>query len=501
MKKLSQAIQYNGEAVMITDIRGSIEYINPAFTKITGYTSDDVLGKNPRILKSDAQDPLFYKELWATVSCGQIWHGTLIDKKKDGSYFPALMTVSPIKNQEGVVTHYVSTQKDMTDHETLEQQLRQSQKIESIGTLVGGIAHDFNNMLAAIQGNIYLAQTETEDSDAINKRLAIIDSISDRAANMVKQLLTFARKDPVKMERFSLNSFMEQGYQLAQTMIPEDIEHITDYCSEELFVEGDSTQLQQVLMNLANNACHAVSDVKNPQVTCSIRPFTANESFMNKYPILHSNQCAQITVRDNGCGISKENMDKIIEPFFTTKDVGEGTGLGLSMVYGSVQSHGGVFEVESDVGKGTACHVYLPLVEKLNDQLVTHKTRTSALGNGETILLVDDKKELLKITSEVLKKLNYIVLTASDGEEALKLYHSKRSVISLVFTDVVMPKMGGFELMANIWKANADVPAIFATGYDKRANELPSDKEHQSRIITKPYSAVETSHIIRTLLS
>jgi len=501
LKKLSRVVEHSKEVIIITDKQGTIEYVNPAFFKVTGYTASEALGKKTSMLKSDAQDALVYKELWQTIEAGDVWSGSLIDRRKDGEFYPVDMTITPIFGDNKEVTNYVAIQSDMSEKKLLEEQFLQSQKMESLGTLVGGIAHDFNNMLAAIQGNVYLAKTEIGNPTSISKRLSNIDSVSDRAASVVRQLLTFARKGSIKTEQFSLNSFMGKGYQLAKTMIPEDVDHITDYCKEELIVEGDPTQLQQVLMNLANNACHAVSNVKKPKITCRIRPFAANDAFMKKHAHLRSSQYAKISVSDNGCGIKKENLDRIIEPFFTTKGVGEGTGLGLSMVYGSVQNHGGVFEIESELGKGTTCHVYLPLVESPDLQSASHEKHTSVQGNGETILLVDDEKELLETASQVLTHLNYNVLVAADGKEAFDIYKNNSNSISLVLTDITMPKMNGFELMDKIWKENNALPVIFATGYDKNHHKLPSGKEAQAHIISKPYFSADTSRLIHSLLS
>ncbi|WP_232710335.1 PAS domain S-box protein [Mariprofundus aestuarium] len=502
LRKQSQAIKYGGEGVMITGTDGSIEYINPAFTEITGYLPDEILGKNPRILKSSAQDPSYYKALWDTISSGSVWRGTLIDKRKDGSFYPAMMTVSPIKDLNEKTTHYVSTHRDMTEHQQLEEQARQSQKLESIGTLVGGIAHDFNNMLAAIEGSLYLARTQLDDHVYVENILNDINKLTSRSADMVKQLLTYARKGKVSMRPLILNALMEDAFKLANKMIPENIEHICDTCNEHLIINADATQIQQVLMNLAANALHAVAGVENPKITCGTSYFKANENFMQKHSHSQSGEFARISVRDNGCGIKKDHMDKITEPFFTTKGVGEGTGLGLSMVYGVVKMHNGTLEVESEKGKGTVFHIYIPLSKSLEmRESETSEANVPIAGNKETILLVDDENDLLITSAQVLESLNYRVLQATNGEEALQIFEDEQDSISLVFTDIIMPKISGFDLMEQIWLKSKNTPALFASGYDAMGHEIPKEKEQQAIIISKPYSPLEVSFHIRDLLN
>jgi len=501
LKKFSQVVEHANEVIIITDAQGAIEYVNPAFTKVTGYQVDEAIGKNISMLKSDAQDARVYKELWQTIQRGEVWTGSLVDRRKNGTFFPVEMSITPIFGEQKRITNYVSIQTDMSEKKKLQEQFQQSQKMEALGTLVGGIAHDFNNMLAVIQGNIYLANNEVGSVEDITKRLSSIDAVNAKASDVVRQLLTFARKDSGEMQPLSLNEFMREGYRLSQSVIPESITHVSNYCEEELTVKGNSTQLQQVLMNLANNARHAVADVKDPRISCSISPYTASAEFMHKHSHLKTRELARISVADNGCGISRENLNKIAEPFFTTKAVGQGTGLGLSMVYGAIQVHGGVFEVESELGRGTVCHVYLPLSTKTDEHVSTAKAGKSLQGMGETILLVDDESVLLDTTCQLLASLNYNVLKAADGAEALQLYKQAASgSISLVFTDVVMPKMGGLELMEQIWNIDAKAPVLFASGYDNQQSEIPKEKRPHSSMIAKPYSVAGVSQLIRELV-
>lgn len=499
LHKLSSAMEQAGEGILITDRNAIIEYVNPAFTKITGYSLEEAVGKDPSILKSTAQDPSYYKELWATITQGEVWHGTLIDRRKDGSYYPALMSVAPIHNDRDEITHFVSIQQDMTEFKKMEEQFLHAQKMEAIGTLVGGIAHDFNNMLGAMLGNVHLAKRTLEKGEDVSNRLDNIEKLGLRAADMVKQLLTFSRKDKVSVIPFSLNSFMKEGFKLAKSVIPENIEHVCNICQEELIIQGNATQLQQVLMNLLNNACHAVSGVVKPNITCSLRHYVADGEFIRAHPDLSGIHFAYLTVRDNGCGITKEHLNKVFEPFFTTKGVGEGTGLGLAMVYGSIQTHGGAIEVETELGKGTAFHIYLPL-NKVEAEKVKEEKTAVMPGCQETILLVDDEIDMRETTGEVLRNIGYKVIIASDGQEALQLFEDKQNDIDLIISDVVMPNMGGDELAKSIRLLDKKVPFIFATGYDKNQVMFSEGQIDQSIIINKPFSVVELSQSIRRMI-
>lgn len=388
---------------------------------------------------------------------------------------------------------------DITEHQQLEEQLLQAQKMEAIGTLVGGIAHDFNNVLAGIVGNIFLAKGEVGNNVAVIENLENVESLSKRAADMIKQLLTFSRKDKVQMSTFAIAPFFKEAFKLAQSAIPENIELSYNISAEDMLIQGNSTQLQQIMMNLLNNACDAVDGVPQPVIHCQLESFSADDSFKKKHPDIKTGNFARLTVSDNGHGIPQDQQDRIFEPFFTSKGIGKGTGLGLSMVFGAVQRHNGVIELESEEGKGSTFHIYLPL-EEAQVEPVSKKTTEVIQGQGETILLVDDEKEMRSATGKVLSLLGYNVLEAANGEEGLKIFKSNRSDIDLLFTDLVMPIMGGLELAKAIRQLDENMPIIFATGYDQdQALEGDTHLDH-SLVISKPFSFNKLSQLMRTIL-
>jgi len=492
--KLSQAIEQTGESIVITDMDGIIEYINPAFSKTTGYSFDEAVGQSPSILKSGEQDEAYYQDMWTTVKAGNIWRGKLIDRKKDGTLYPVMMTISPIRNEVDVITHLVGIQQDVSEQEKLENQFLQAQKMESLGTLVGGIAHDFNNSLGGITGNLYLAKQAASELPEVVKRLDIIEKLSFRSAEQIKSLLSFARKGIIQKSNIPLISFLKELIKLHQAALPESIELKYDLKTVAMSVKGDASLIQQALINVINNARDAILEVEEPSISIKLREFSADNKFLEAHPECASGSYACISISDNGCGIEPDEIKHIFEPFYTTKGIGQGTGLGLSMVFGALQSHGGAVEVESSAGEGTIVRIYIPVVEVEGPS--TESEEEIVKGHGETILLVDDNSGVLDTGKEVLKGLNYNVLTASDGEEAIRLFNANRDRIDLILIDVVMPVMGGVEAVKYLRKTNPELKAVFATGYD-RDHMRNSDNLDSEPIISKPYRIHDLSHILR----
>ncbi|MES0371770.1 MAG: PAS domain S-box protein [Mariprofundaceae bacterium] len=500
LNKFSQAIEQAGESIIITDKEGTIEYVNPSFTRITGYASEEVLGKNPRIIKSGVHSVDYYEKLWSTITNGKIWHASVTDRRKDGSQYPGMMSIAPIFDDGGQITHYVGIQQDMTDHEMLEDKFRQAQKMEALGTLVGGIAHDFNNMLAGMTGNLYLAKKKVADRPDVLKKLISVEELSYRAAEMIKQLLAFARKDTIEMKPFGLTSFIQEVSKLNEASIPENIRFRSEFCPEELVVKGDATQLQQVLMNLLNNAHDAVSNVVNPTITMTIDEFEADDQFLAAHSGIDVRLFAHLVVKDNGSGISDESKEHIFEPFYTTKEIGTGTGLGLAMSYGAIESHGGILEVESEPGEGASFHIYLPLLEEKKIETKPEEIGEALPGKGELILIVDDNADVRATSREVLESLGYRVLEASDGLQAVDLYIANQKEIALTVMDIVMPRLGGVQTAQRIEAHSPDAKVVFATGYDKDESlksEMPSE---EYVILSKPYNAINLSQVIRDKL-
>jgi len=501
VKKLSHAIAQSGESVVITDRQGIIEYVNPAFEKITGYSAAEAIGQTPRLLKSGEQDAAFYENMWKTISHGHTWHGKIIDRRKDGSFYPAMLSISPVYDESGHASsrhcsHYVGIQSDLSEFENLENQFHQAQKMEAIGTLVGGIAHDFNNMLAGMAGNLYLAKKRLQGMPDAVEKLNNVEAIAFRAADMIQQLLIFARKGRISVKPIPFTPFIKETIKFLHTSIPENITVCQDICSESLQINGDATQIHQVLMNLMNNARDAVEHVENPCISIRLEALHADAAFIETHAHFKIGDYAHLSVEDSGCGIPEDRIEHLFEPFFTTKEQGKGTGLGLAMVFGAIKTHHGFVEVESVEGKGSSFHIYLPLLVAEDVVRASPRKQDVAEGHGEVILLVDDQPQIVETGKEVLESICYQVITATDGQQAVEIFKARAEGIDLVILDVVMPVMGGGVAAQCIRQIDPHAKIILSTGYDKDSR---TDMDNEA-VLSKPFSIAEMSQLIRQQL-
>lgn len=425
---------------------------------------------------------------------------------KDGRVRDILFSMARIdKNSSLVIFHDLSERNKMEKAlVNSQEQFHQAQKMEAVGTLVGGIAHDFNNTLAGIVGNLYLAKKAAKSLPDVIHRLETVEKLSFGAAATIQQLLAFSRKGIVEMQPLSVASFLKETIKLQQIGIPEDISLSTEIHDEKMHVNGDINQLQQVLINLINNASDAVTNAQDPTINIVLNHFHADKHFMAYHETLQGLDFACLTVSDNGLGIKDEHLEHIFEPFFTTKEFGKGTGLGLAMSYGAIKTHGGAITVKSKQGgddHGTSISIYLPLLEE--PQTITLETKEDAIieGNGETILLVDDNEAVLHTGREVLEGLGYQIITACDGENAVELYKAHQHEIDLVILDVVMPKLSGPDALQIIKTINPNVKAIFATGYDKSSVSQSKAIKAKELIISKPFAINKLSKAILMALT
>jgi PAS domain S-box-containing protein len=492
--QFEQAIEQTGQAVMITDKHGQVEYVNPAYQQLTGYQFEDVKGKVPSILKN--QD----EAMWKTIQSGESWQGKVRKQKKNGTSYLAMVTVSQVWNKKGEVAHTVVLQMDLSEQERLEQQLQQAQKMEAIGTLVGGIAHDFNNMLAGMVGNLYLARKQAVDQPKLIEKLNNIEQLSYKAAEMISHLLTFARKGHISMQPLCFNDLIKDTTKLFDAVVPENIELTFDICQPKLVVHGDATQLEQVLMNLVSNAQDALEGVENPRIFIHMDKFIPDEAFLKDKPYFKNKAYARLCVQDNGHGIPEDAVNVLFEPFFTTKEQGKGTGLGLAMVFGAIKTHQGYIEVESRPHEGATFCIYLPLTE---DHIVVNQEHqhTSLGGHSETLLLVDDESHIIQTGREVLESFGYHVLIAENGVQALTVFEEHAQDIDLVITDVVMPEMGGIQAVERMRTINPKLKAIFCTGYDSTLSLSGQGSLKDEVVIGKPYKIEVLAEMIQEQLS
>lgn len=460
--KLSSAVDQSPATILITDVKGDIEFVNPRFTQVTGYSPEEVRGRSTRILKSGNTPPEVYQGLWSTITAGKVWHGELQNKKKNGEFYFEAVTISPIKNREGVITHFVAIKEDITERRRLEEQLRHSQKMEAIGLLAGGIAHDFNNMLTVIIGYGGVLQMAMAPDHPLLPNVDRILLVAERAAGLTSSLLAFSRKQATRTEPVNLNSIIRKVEKFLARIIGEDIKIQTALGSETLITNADSGQMEQVLMNLATNARDAMP---RGGIFSIATDFVAiDEAFINAHGYGEPGPYALVSVTDTGEGMDAATASRVFEPFFTTKEVGKGTGLGLSIVYGIIKQHNGYITLYSEPGRGTTFRIYLPLTDAA--ALVQGQAPSAPPRRGsETILLAEDDAEVRDITKNILTEFGYTVIEAVDGEDALNKYLENRSRIQLLLLDMIMPKKNGKMVYHEIRAAGSEVRVIFLSGY------------------------------------
>jgi two-component system cell cycle sensor histidine kinase/response regulator CckA len=499
-QRLALAIEQSAEAVFMSDSEWRITYVNPAFDRLTGYTRDEIIGQHTRILKSYAHDQDFYYQIRGAISRDNVWSGRITTRKKDGSFFEAETTVSSVRDSKGCIINYVSILRDVTHELRLERELRQSQKMEAIGTLAGGIAHDFNNILTAIMGYTEMAQRKMSKCDAAAHDLERVQHATLRARELVSRILTFSRQSEQERKPVQVASIVEEVLKLLRSSLPSTIEiyqHITTIPKGGM-VLADPTQIHQLLMNLGTNAAHAMR-IGGGILSVSLSDVEVDASQIALFPDLMPGSFVRLTVSDTGHGMEECVKERIFDPYFTTKKVGEGTGMGLAVVQGIIKSHGGAISVHSEPGQGTTFHVFLPKL----DAEILHETETidSPQGGTERILFVDDETMLAELGQNILESLGYAITVTTSSYGALKLFCADPQAFDLVITDMTMPRLTGKDLAREIIAVRPGIPVILCTGFSELINEKQAKDSGISEFIMKPYTVNGLDKTIRRALN
>ncbi|MBI2585455.1 MAG: PAS domain S-box protein [Rhodospirillales bacterium] len=363
IRKLSSVVEQSPTGMIITDTKGTIEYVNDAFTQMTGYAAKEAIGKNPRILKSGQTPSNVYERMWATIAAGKGWHGTFHNRSKNGTLFLAGATIFPIMTEDGHISHFVGTHQDITQRVAEQNLLKQAEKMESLGNLAGGIAHDFNNMLLPILALTKMTIKRLPNSSEHRERLEKVIQAAIRAKDLVGKILTFSRQEEAKQAPIDVGEVIDETLGLLRTTLPSTVTIEERRSLDGAKVFADATQIGTALMNLMTNAADAMEGrpgTLRVSLTRAEIGLDDAESPKNAKPGAY----AKIRVKDTGHGMDQNTMRRIFEPFFTTKEVGKGTGLGLATVYGIVTKHGGFIDVASEIGKGTTFDIYLPVMDE-----------------------------------------------------------------------------------------------------------------------------------------
>ena len=481
--RLVTAIEQSAEAVVITNTAGDIEYVNPAFTRITGYSREEALGQNPRILKSGKQDPALYQQLWATILKGEIWHGELINRRKDGSLYTEQMNIAPVRDPAGEVVNFIATKQDVTARKELEQKFRQAQKMEAVGQLAGGVAHDFNNLLTIISGYGQLLKERLSPQDL--GHMEEILKASDRAAALTRQLLAFSRRQILAPQVLDLNSVVANLEKMLRRLIGEDIELATVQQSGLGRVKADPGQVEQVIINLAVNARDAMPE--GGKLTIETANVDLDETYARRHAGALPGPYVMLAVSDTGIGMNAETLEHMFEPFFTTKEKGKGTGLGLATVYGIVKQSAGYISVYSEPGQGSTFKVYLPRVEEAVPKAESAKKGPELAKGSETVLVAEDEEGVRALVGKTLESYGYKVLETREPGEALTIVEQYAEPIHLLLTDVVMPHMSGKELAKRLTTVHPEAKVLYMSGYMDNAVFRHGVLEAGTFFLQKPF--------------
>jgi len=496
LSRMAKAIEHSGDIIIITDTKGNIQYVNPAFTVITGYKRDEVIGKKTSIFKSGKHDQAFYKNMWHTITEGKVWTGHFVNRKKDGTFYEAEASISPIRNKEGYITNYVAVKRDVTDKIKLEKQLSQVQKMEALGTLAGGIAHDFNNILSGIIGYTELSLNETSEKTDVHMFLKQVLKAGLRARELVKQILTFSRQTEHERKPLEISLIVKEVLKLLKPSLPSTVEirENIQYMSGKIL--ADPTQIHQVLMNLCTNAFHAMKS-HGGILEVTLTDIDINADNIDLYKDIKEGHYIKLSVSDTGQGMTREILERIFDPYFTTKGQGEGTGLGLSVVHGIVKSYNGEIKVFSEPGKGSTFDIYLPEVDAETSK---EETLEPVPGGKEKILIVDDDEDLAIMLQSILNRQGYDVIVSTDGREALKVFRNHRD-IDLVITDQAMPEITGTQLAQEIYGISPSVPVILCTGFTEDLHLEPVTYPGIRKFFLKPFTIRNIAEGIREVLN
>ena len=497
LRQLSRAVEQSPCTVVITDTNGKIEYVNPKFTAVTGYRIEEVVGHNPSILKSGKTPAEVYQNLWSTIKSGREWRGEFQCKKKNGDLIWESASICPLFNESGKIIRFLAVKEDITDRKRMEENMLHAQRLESIGSLAGGIAHDLNNILAPIMMSASMLNSGLPEK-TFTELVATIEEAAQRGADIVRQVLTFARG--VDGRRVPLNPavIVSQVARIVRETFPKSVAFEVAIPKELWHITGDLTQLHQVLLNFCVNARDAMSDGGVLRMVAENCEFDQHTALLS--PDAKPGRYVKLEVLDSGAGIPPEIIDRIFEPFFTTKEPGKGTGLGLSTALGIVRSHGGFLAVQSELNSGAAFQMYIPALAE-SELVETESEEIAApVGNGELILVVDDEPEILKVTRTILTRGGYEVITAGEGSEALALYADNAARIRMVVTDWMMPLMDGARLIHALKELNPALPIAVASGYgDESAEAQMTELGVQSRL-GKPFRAEQLLRMVHDVI-
>jgi PAS domain S-box-containing protein len=495
---LIAAVEQANESFVITNSNGIIQYVNPAFVLNTGYRREEILGQNPRILKSGKQDAAFYQRLWNTIASGEPWRGQMVNRNKDGTLRTEAEAIFPIRDWKGRIRHFAAIKHDITRELEMEKRLLEAQKLEAMGVLAGGIAHDFNNILTPIIGFTDLVLDLLPVGSESYGNLAIVRAAASRAKDLVAQIRTAVRQnkasdDSTEFQAVQIQALANEVLTLVRATASKSIVIAAEIPGDLPAVRGDAGRIHRLLMNLCVNACQAMPE--GGRLGVALGAVTLHETagyLCNPAP----GDFVRIEVRDTGHGMSEETKAHLFEPYFTTRGGSVGTGLGLFLVFNIVKRLGGGIRVESRERAGTAFDMLLPVVSAGPERAVAAGD-VDAPGH-ERILFVDDEEMIARFAKAALERLGYRVTTMADPTAACALFEADPSRFDVVCTDRSMPGMTGEEVIKRIKGVRPSIPVILCTGLS--AEQAAAGAVGFDVCLQKPFASGELSAAIRKVL-
>jgi PAS domain S-box-containing protein len=462
-RRFAAAVEQAAEAVVVADAAGVVRHVNPAYTEVTGYPAAEVVGVGAEVLRGRDVDMGFFRTLRNAVKAGASSKGRIISRRREGTFYEEEATIHPVRGASGEIVSYVGVRRDVTTQARLEERLRQAEKMEGVGMLAGGVAHDFNNLLTLIMGYNALIADGLDSKSPLNAFTRSIRKAAEGAAAMTKQLLAFSRRQVIAPRVLDLNAVVTDASRMLRRLVRENITFIEDLQPGLWSIRADPGQVDQVILNLVVNARDAMP--KGGKLTIG----TANETLPagtrpDPRTGLNPGDYVVLTVSDTGTGMDAAVRERIFEPFFTTKELGKGTGLGLATVYGIVKQNAGSVTVRSEPGRGSSFEIRLPRVE---GEPVSQRARPPGRSHGghETLLVVEDSPELRRLIERTLRESGYKVLHAESAEEALALSKDYSGEVHLLLTDIVLPGMGGMELVRTLSDLRPEMKVLCMSGY------------------------------------
>ena len=502
-RKLRNIIEHSNELFYLHDTDHNLTYVSPISMDFFGYTPDETKVKWMELMTSNPINQAGFEITQKAIQTGEKQKPYILEgRSKDGKSILLEIEESPILDENGKTVLIAGAARDITDRkraeeekEKLETQLRQSQKMEAVGTMAGGIAHDFNNILSIILGNTELAIRDVPEWHPVKESLDEVRKACLRAKDVIRQLLSFGRKSEMQLRPLDISVILRESLKLIRSSLPSYVEIQQNFDEDIWTTLADPTQINQILINLSTNAADAIENTGGIlSVSLENVEITRQDPELNLEP----GRYVKIRISDTGVGISAEDMERIFDPYYTTKNVGKGTGMGLAVVHSIVETHNGRINVSSTPGKGTTFEIFLCSIDEA--PIAEAQENETLLHGSETILFVDDEESIVKLNKARLERLGYQVIGTADPLEALELFRHNSIQFDLVISDMTMPNMTGDRLAGEMMKIRPDIPIILCTGFSGQISEELALEKGIRAFVMKPLELKELVETVRNVV-